>query len=97
MNNKGLIRQKYKIGDCIADRFEIHNIFGGEGETGMGIVYFCYDHTFKQPLALKTFQDKYLFSKTIKDNFKIKIVRLPEKEDLVIPIDEHLIVELYSK
>jgi small subunit ribosomal protein S4 len=30
-------------------------------------------------------------------NFQIKVVRLPEKEDLVIPIDEHLIVELYSK
>jgi small subunit ribosomal protein S4 len=32
-----------------------------------------------------------------KDNLTIKIVRLPEKEDLVISIDEHLIVELYSK
>ena len=32
-----------------------------------------------------------------KDNFKIKIVRLPEKEDLIIPVDEQLIVELYSK
>ncbi len=31
------------------------------------------------------------------DNLKIKIVRLPEKEDLIVPIDEHLIVELYSK
>jgi len=32
-----------------------------------------------------------------KDSFKIKIVRLPEKEDLIIPVDEQLIVELYSK
>jgi len=32
-----------------------------------------------------------------KDNFSIKIVRFPEKEDLVIPVDEQLIVELYSK
>ncbi|MBN3040208.1 MAG: 30S ribosomal protein S4 [Candidatus Omnitrophica bacterium] len=30
-------------------------------------------------------------------NFKIDIVREPEKEDLVIPIDEQLVVELYSK
>ena len=30
-------------------------------------------------------------------NFKITVVRLPEREDLVIPIDEQLIVELYSK
>ncbi|MBD3263739.1 MAG: 30S ribosomal protein S4 [Candidatus Omnitrophica bacterium] len=31
------------------------------------------------------------------ENLKIKIVRLPEKEDLVVSIDEQLIVELYSK
>ncbi|MFH1503847.1 MAG: 30S ribosomal protein S4 [Candidatus Omnitrophota bacterium] len=31
------------------------------------------------------------------DKFKIEIKRLPEKEDLVIPVDEQLIVELYSK
>ena len=32
-----------------------------------------------------------------KENLKIKIVRLPEKEDIGLPIDEQLIVELYSK
>ncbi len=30
-------------------------------------------------------------------NHKVSIVRLPEKEDLIIPINEQLIVELYSK
>lgn len=30
-------------------------------------------------------------------NFKIEILRLPEKEDLSIAVDEQLIVELYSK
>jgi len=30
-------------------------------------------------------------------NLKVKIIRLPEKEDLVIPVNEQLIVELYSK
>ncbi|UCD16077.1 MAG: 30S ribosomal protein S4 [Candidatus Omnitrophota bacterium] len=30
-------------------------------------------------------------------NFKIKIARLPEKEDLVLAVNEQLIVELYSK
>jgi ribosomal protein S4 len=32
-----------------------------------------------------------------KDNLKIQITRLPEKEDLVIPVSEQLIAELYSK
>ncbi|MDD5194497.1 MAG: 30S ribosomal protein S4 [Candidatus Omnitrophica bacterium] len=31
------------------------------------------------------------------ENLKIKVVRLPEKEDLTISINEQLIVELYSK
>jgi small subunit ribosomal protein S4 len=31
------------------------------------------------------------------DNFTIKINRLPQKEDLTLPINEQLIVELYSK
>jgi small subunit ribosomal protein S4 len=31
------------------------------------------------------------------EGFKIKINRLPEKEDLTLPINEQLIVELYSK
>lgn len=30
-------------------------------------------------------------------NFKVNVVRLPEKEDLIIQVDEQLIVELYSK
>ncbi|MBU1122911.1 MAG: 30S ribosomal protein S4 [Candidatus Omnitrophota bacterium] len=31
------------------------------------------------------------------NNLKIKIVRLPEKEDIVLAVNEQLIVELYSK
>ncbi len=29
--------------------------------------------------------------------FKIRVLRLPEKEDLIVPVKEQLIVELYSK
>lgn len=32
-----------------------------------------------------------------KDSLKIKINRLPERQDLAIPVNEQLIVELYSK
>lgn len=60
----------YKVGDLIAQRYEIHHIFGGEGKTGMGIVYACFDHEFKELLALKTFQERFFQSKNIKDCFK---------------------------
>ena len=32
-----------------------------------------------------------------KDNLNAEVLRLPEKEDLTIPVNEQLIVELYSK
>ncbi|MCK9614533.1 MAG: 30S ribosomal protein S4 [Candidatus Omnitrophica bacterium] len=32
-----------------------------------------------------------------KDTFSAKIIRLPEKEDIILPVNEQLIVELYSK
>jgi small subunit ribosomal protein S4 len=35
--------------------------------------------------------------KTDNDNLKLKVLRLPEKEDMTLPINEQLIVELYSK
>lgn len=60
----------YKIGDRIANRYEVFRIFGGRNKSGMGIVYECYDHEFKDVCALKTFQDKYLFSKEMRNNFK---------------------------
>ncbi len=60
----------YNIGDCIGKRYEIYKILGGEGISGMGVVYVCYDHESKKVFALKTFQDKYLLSKEMKDRFK---------------------------
>ena len=32
-----------------------------------------------------------------KDNFKAKVKALPNRDELTMPIQEHLIVELYSK
>lgn len=64
------MRGKIKVGDRIGGRFEVYRILGGEGESGMGIVYVCYDHESREVFALKTFQDKYLSSKQMKDSFK---------------------------
>ena len=47
---------KWQIGDKIQNRYEIHDIKMG----GMGIVYLCYDEKFKEPVAIKTFQEKFL-------------------------------------
>ena len=60
----------WQVGDKILGRYEIHQILGGPGKSGMGIVYVCYDHEFKDVVALKTFQDKFLKDRAVTDRFK---------------------------
>jgi tetratricopeptide (TPR) repeat protein len=61
---------KIKVGYLIGGQYEVFRVLGGEGKSGMGVVYVCYDHDAKEICALKTFQDKYLDSTVIKDSFK---------------------------
>lgn len=49
---------KWRVGDKITGRYEIYQILGGEGKSGMGILYVCIDQKIHTPCALKTFQDK---------------------------------------
>ena len=55
----------WQIGDKIENRYEIHDIKQG----GFGIVYLCYDHEFEEPVAVKTFQEKFLSSQKAIDDF----------------------------
>jgi serine/threonine protein kinase len=56
---------EWKVGDRIENRYEIYQTLGG----GMGVVCICYDHEHGVPLALKTFQDRYLESQQTRDRF----------------------------
>ncbi|MBK8024781.1 MAG: hypothetical protein IPK19_26025, partial [Chloroflexi bacterium] len=47
---------EFRPGDRILDRYEVADVKTG----GMGIVYLCYDHLQREPVALKSFQSKYL-------------------------------------
>lgn len=57
--------ENWKIGDRIEGRYEIHSVKRG----GMGIVFLCYDHDFKKPVAVKTFQDRFFSEKHHVDRF----------------------------
>lgn len=59
-----------KIGDKIGEKFEVVAIFGGEGKSGMGVVYFCRGIGIDGFYALKTFQDQFIDSEDMKENFK---------------------------
>ncbi|MBA4373497.1 MAG: hypothetical protein C0402_11630 [Thermodesulfovibrio sp.] len=58
------------FGELIAGRYQVQEIFGGEGKSAMGIVYKCFDFEHNRILALKTLQERFLDSKKIIDSFK---------------------------
>lgn len=59
-----------QIGELIGGRYQVQEIFGGEGKSAMGIVYKCFDQEHSRILALKTLQQRFLDSKKIIDSFK---------------------------
>jgi len=61
---------KISVNSRIGEQYEVLRVLGGEGKSGMGVVYICYDRYAQRLYALKTFQDKYLYSDRIKDSFK---------------------------
>lgn len=48
--------QQYKPGDRIGGEFAVLKVFGGENQSGMGVVYLVQDREFPKPIVLKTYQ-----------------------------------------
>jgi tetratricopeptide (TPR) repeat protein len=61
---------RWQIGDKIQGRYEIFQILGGPGKSGMGIVYICYDHEFRKAVVIKTPQLKFLSNRAAIERFK---------------------------
>ena len=57
---------RYRKGDKIGDRYQVHKALSG----GMGEVYLCLDLQLIAPLALKTFQPRYLASPKARSYFE---------------------------
>lgn len=47
---------EFDVGERIENRYEVVDIRRG----GMGIVYLCYDHEQREPIAIKSFQSRFL-------------------------------------
>lgn len=62
--------KEIKIGDKIGPDFIVVDIYGGEGKSGMGVVYVCLEPEYEYIFALKTFQDQFIFSNEMKEYFK---------------------------
>ena len=50
------------VGDQIEGRYEVQDVLGGPGRSGMGIIYGCRDRRTDEIVALKTFQEALLES-----------------------------------
>lgn len=61
---------RYQPGDKIDGRFLVHQVLMG----GMGEVYLCLDLETIQPLALKTFQARYLNNPKIREAFNTEVI-----------------------
>jgi len=87
----------WQIGDKIAGRYEIYQILGGPGKSGMGIVYVCYDHQIKIPCALKTFQEQYLLFEETKEFFRREALVWIELATYPYVVRSYLVNELESR
>ena len=47
-------------GDYVAGEYRVLEVFGGEGKSGMGVVYLVEHRSFYQPFVLKTYQSSAL-------------------------------------
>ena len=77
---------QWQIGDKIQNRYEVKKTFGGPGKSGMGIVYMCYDHAYKDPVAIKTIQPQFIKERGFIDRFKLESetwVRLGKHPNIV--------------
>jgi serine/threonine protein kinase len=61
--------EKWQIGDRIGGFYEIREIHGGEGKSGMGVVYICYYPWHQKLYALKTYQDRFALSEKLMGSF----------------------------
>ncbi|MGH9764043.1 MAG: protein kinase domain-containing protein, partial [Blastocatellia bacterium] len=61
--------ERWKIGDKIQNRWEIYNILGGPGKSGMGIVYVVYDHEWHEAFAAKTYQEAFADHPAVAERF----------------------------
>lgn len=76
----------WKPGEVINNHWEVQQILGGPGKSGMGIIYVCYDRQLKQPIAIKTLQEQFSNDSNLVQHFMLEAdtwVRLGKHPNIV--------------
>lgn len=60
---------KVKVGDLLIKRYKVLQILGGEGKSGMGVVFICHDQKLNRYIAIKSFQERFFHSLAARQNF----------------------------
>ena len=61
-----------KVGDNLGRKNKVLDIIGGPGQSGMGIVYICYNVDWSLIVAIKTFQNRFFSSLDVYKSFKLE-------------------------
>ncbi|MBA7572980.1 Serine/threonine-protein kinase PknD [subsurface metagenome] len=67
-----ILLEEIKVGDNLGQKSKVLSIIGGPGQSGMGIVYVCYNSFWKIKTAVKTFQNRFFSSVNAVNAFKLE-------------------------
>jgi len=74
-------KQQFQIGQTIAGEYKVQDVFGGEGQSGMGVVYLVTAQDYPFPFILKTIQ--------LEENNKLSFQRFTKEAEAWIRVGVH--------
>lgn len=83
----------YKPGDKIGGRYQVYQALMG----GMGEVYLCFDHLQRLPVALKTFQNRFLVNEFARSRFTQEGLAWIKLEKHIHIVEAFCVEKFYGK
>jgi len=86
-----------KVGDKLGQQCKVLSIIGGPGQSGMGIVYICYNSEWKIKTAVKTFQNRFLSSVDAVNAFKLEALAWIKLERHPFIVTAYAVENIYGR
>ncbi|MFA5008293.1 MAG: serine/threonine-protein kinase [Candidatus Omnitrophota bacterium] len=88
---------RWKVGDNIAIDYKVLMVLGGEGKSGMGVIYVCLYKPHNRIYALKTIQEKYSFSEASQKLFEKEATIWTELDRCPFIVRAHWVIRLEGR